>query len=501
MADLLPDQLRLMVEDVPDEVAYVDVASGTSLTFRQWDERSNRLARWLVERGVAVGDRVALHVPPEEGDRFLVGYSAIHKAGAAAVPTNARMVGRELAYVLGHAGAVVALTGTASAPALRDARVDLSDLRDVVSTDPIDGEVAWDDAVVEDDSTFQVPVTGDDLADVMYTSGTTGRPKGVVVRHGTVAMIPNGRPHWGGSGWLHASPMWTFAGIASTHNPMKLGMRLLYLPRFDAEDWFDAVEQRRPSATFLVPAMVELLRAHPRWDGADLSSITLCPVGSAPLAPATFRALRDRLPGAVVSNSWGMTEAGPAFCTLPVEEQERRMGSVGRPVPPMEVRIVGPDGEDLPPDEVGELTVRNPGREREYFGDPEATSRTWRDGWLHTGDLARVDADGYLYIVGRQKDVIIRGGNNIHAGDVEAVLYEHPDVQEAAVAGVAHDVLGEDVGAWVVPVPGTDVDGEALAGFCAERLSREKVPRHWTFVDALPRNPTGKVVKADLPGR
>ena len=151
--------------------------------------------------------------------------------------------------------------------------------------------------------------------------------------------------------------------------------------------------------------------------------------------------------------------------------------------------------------EVGELLVRNPGREREYFRDPEATARTWRGGWLHTGDLARLDEDGYLYIVGRQKDVIIRGGNNVHAADVEAVLYEHPAVGEAAVAGVEHPVLGEDVGAWIVLAPGAVASAGELRAFCAERLSDHKVPRSWTFLDELPRNATGKVLKLDLPGR
>ena len=502
MAELLPDQLRLMADALPDEVGYLDVASGVALTFGEWERRSNQLARWLLAQGVQKGDRVAIHVPPEEGDRFLLSYSAIHKAGAVAVPTSTRLVSRELGYVLGHAGAVAAISGAATTPVLAAARDDLPELRALVTTGAAgDDLVAWDDATDPDDSAIQVPVTGDDMADLMYTSGTTGRPKGVVVRHRNVAMVPNGLPHWSGQGWLHASPMFTFAGIASTYNPMKLGMRLLYLPRFDVDRWFDVVEQQRPSATFLVPAMAELLIASPRFEGADLSSITLCPLGSAPVAPGTLATLQAKLPNAMVSNSWGMTEAGPAFCFMPPEEQAKRVGSVGKPMPPTEFRIVDESGAELPAGEIGELTIRNPGREREYFNDPEANAATWRDGWLHSGDLARLDDDGFLYIVGRMKDVIIRGGNNVHAADVEAVLYEHRAVQEAAVAGVAHDVLGEDVGAWVVPVPGAEVTGEDLQAFCAERLSDYKVPRTWRFLDELPRNATGKVVKHELPGR
>jgi acyl-CoA synthetase (AMP-forming)/AMP-acid ligase II len=504
MANLLPDQLRLMAEHHPDEVAFIDVSAGTELTFADWDDRSNRLARWLVGHGVAKGDRVAVHVPPEEPERFLVGYAAVHKAGAVAVPTSTRLVARELAFVLDHAGAAVALTGTSTLPALLEAAHDLPELRTIVTTGartetPEGIEfVAWDEATDPDGSPIQVPVGGTDIADIMYTSGTTGRPKGVVVRHGNIALIPNGLPAWSGSGWLHSSPMFTFAGIASVYNPMKLGMRLLYLPRFDVDAWFDTVERLRPSATFLVPAMAELLISSDRFGSAELSSITLCPLGSAPLAPATFDTLRRRLPNAMVSNSWGMTEAGPAYCSLPADEVDRRVGSVGRPVPPVEFRVVDGDGTELPPRTIGELLVRNPGREREYFCDPEATSRTWQDGWLHTGDLAELDEDGYLYLRGRAKDVIIRGGNNVHSGDVESVLYEHPAVREAAVAAVPHDVLGEDVGAWIVLTEGATVTEQELREFCAERLSDYKVPRRWTFLAELPRNPTGKVLKRDL---
>jgi acyl-CoA synthetase (AMP-forming)/AMP-acid ligase II len=500
MTHLLTDQLRMMAEHVGDEVAYTDVVSGFDLTFADWEARSNRLARWLVATGVVKGDRVALHLPPDEGDRFLVAYSAVHKAGAVAVPTSTRLVAPELVQLLGHAGAVVAISGASTTPILREARADLPALRALVSTGA-EGDVVWDDATDPDDSAIQVDVDGDDIADLMYTSGTTGLPKGVVVRHRNVAMVPNGLPRWSGKGWLHASPMFTFAGIASTYNPMKLGMRLLYLPRFDVDRWFDVVEERRPGAAFLVPAMAELLIASERFDSADLSSIRICPLGSAPVTPATLQRLQAKLPNAMVQNSWGMTEAGPAFCSLPPEEQAERVGSVGKPMPPTEFRIIDEAGTELAPREIGELIVRNPGREREYFNDPEATAATWRDGWLHSGDLAYLDEDGFLYIVGRLKDVIIRGGNNVHATDVEAVLYEHPAVQEAAVAGVPHAVLGEDVGAWIVLARGAALSEDDLRAFCAERLADYKVPRRYTFLDELPRNATGKVLKKDLAGR
>jgi acyl-CoA synthetase (AMP-forming)/AMP-acid ligase II len=187
---------------------------------------------------------------------------------------------------------------------------------------------------------------------------------------------------------------------------------------------------------------------------------------------------------------------------MPKGEAVRRPGSVGCPAPPARVKIVDADGTELAPGEVGEVRMHMPGRHREYFRDAEATSALWdADGWLHTGDLGRLDDEGYLYIVGRQKDVIIRGGNNIHAADVEHVLLGHPAVLEAAVIGVPHDVLGEDVVAAVVLRPGAEVTADELRSYGTAQLSDYKVPRRWHFVDELPRNPTGKVVKLELRAR
>jgi acyl-CoA synthetase (AMP-forming)/AMP-acid ligase II len=516
---LLVDQLRMMADALPGEVAYEQVDAGR-ITFAEWEQESNRLARGLVASGIVAQDRVCIFLAPEESLRWLVTYAAIHKAGAVAVPVNTRLAHRELEYVLGHAGAKVVMSG---GEALREALAlgsSVPSIEQVISTGlpeggppprPGAGGAArtegcgraplrlWDEVLDDDPSSFQVPVSSDDLADIMYTSGTTGTPKGVAVRHRNSAMMPNAMPRWTGSGWLHASPLFTFAGIASVYNPMKLGMKGIYMPRFDAERWIRLVEEERPAAMFLVPAMAQLLIRNPRFETADMTSVSLCSVGAAPLPPATLRRLQEKMLGASVTSAYGLTEAGPAFCTMPRGESLERVGSVGKPVPPMEVRAVDETGRDVPTGEVGEILIRLEGRQREYYNDPEATARTWTaDGWLRTGDLGRLDEDGYLYIVGRKKDVIIRGGNNVYATDVEAVLLEHPDVAEAAVVGVPHEVLGEDVAAYVVT--SRDLAEEELARFARERLADYKVPRTIHFVGSLPRNATGKVKKHELGG-
>ncbi|HEX4217926.1 MAG TPA: AMP-binding protein, partial [Acidimicrobiales bacterium] len=261
------------------------------------------------------------------------------------------------------------------------------------------------------------------------------------------------------------------------------------------------VQSEHPLAVFLVPAMVQLLVSHPRFDDADLSSIRICSVGSAPLAPAAIDRLQERMPDAAVSNNYGMTEAGSVYCLMPKGEAVRRPGSVGKPLPPAEVRCVDADGEAVPAGTYGDVRLRIPGRPREYFDDPDATAAAWVDGWLRTGDIGRLDEDGYLYIGGRAKDVIIRGGGNIHAVDVEHVILTHPAVAEVAVIGVPHDVLGEDVAAVVALRPGQDVDGEALRHHCLASLASYKVPRRWEFVPELPRNPAGKVLKDEVRSR
>jgi acyl-CoA synthetase (AMP-forming)/AMP-acid ligase II len=499
---LLVDQLRFMAQQFPDEPGYVDLDAKQTLTFRQWDEQSNQAARWLVDNGVRKGDRVSIALPNNYCLRWIVAYAAVHKAGAVMVPANTRLSTPEMVAILAHAEISVMFTCRELLEQARAVRAAVPTLRAIVCADgPDDDVLGWDEAIGGvDSSAIQVPVDADDMADIMYTSGTTGLPKGVLVRHRNVAMIPNNAPQWSSKGWLHGAPLFTFAGMSFIFNPMKMGLAGLYMPRFDVDHWFDVVEGDQPMMIFLVPAMAELITASPRFETADLSAPIAVSIGSAPLAPATLKKLQDRMPQASVINSYGLTEAGPAFITMPKDEAAKRIGSVGKPMAPMEVKVVDPDTDDLrEPDVVGELLVRLPGKRREYYKDDGASASTWtEDGWLRTGDLAYLDADGFVYISGRIKDMIIRGGNNIYATDVEAVILEHPDVQEAAVIGVPHQVLGEDVGAFVVRKPGATLDEAALTAFCAERLADYKRPRHLWFVEELPRNATGKVMKHKL---
>jgi acyl-CoA synthetase (AMP-forming)/AMP-acid ligase II len=482
-----------MARTVGDRTAYADLDAGTSITFGEWDRQSNQVARWLVEHGVAKQDRVALYMDSDHCLQWIVAYAGIHKAGAVMVPVNTRLSIDEVLTILRHAEPTVIITNDRL----------LENARTVEASMPIKAVLAtadWSDLERHDASGMQVPVDADDIADIMYTSGTTGLPKGVLVRHRNVAMIPNTAPAWTNVGWLHGAPLFTFAGMSFIYNPMKMGLAGLYMPKFDVDRWFDVVERDKPMMIFLVPAMAELITASPRFEGADLSGPVAVSIGSAPLAPATLKKLQDRMPQASVINSYGLTEAGPAFITMPKDEADKRIGSVGKPNPPMEVRVVDPDTDaDRPALEVGELLVRLPGKRREYYKDDGANASTWTDdGWLRTGDLAYLDADGFVYISGRIKDMIIRGGNNIYATDVEAVILEHADVQEAAVIGVPHQVLGEDVGAFVVCKPGASLSDDALLAFCADKLADYKRPRKLWFVEELPRNATGKVMKHKL---
>jgi acyl-CoA synthetase (AMP-forming)/AMP-acid ligase II len=485
---LQPELVAQLAASFPDAVAWRNLTNDESLTLADWHTRSNRLAHGLQGLGVGPGDRVGLLIGNDEPLRWLVSYFGIHKAGAVAVPLLARLAPLELSRILRDAGATVALCSEVQ-PEVRAA------VRTVVGTAP-EADLRWDDLLSADDGDL-VPVNSpDDVADIMYTSGTTGRPKGVLVRHGglsTTARVPS---TWLGLGFLTSSPFATTSGSLLVTGPIRGGLSGWFLPRFSAADWIDAVERDRPVSAFLVPAMVELIVACPRFATADLSSLAVVTVGSAPIAAATLRRFGAGLPAGDVLSGYGMTEFG-AVTAMPMGDDGRHLGSVGVPLPGVDVRITGPDGATLPAGETGEVRIKGTGPARSALGVGELSAETAQgDGWLRSGDLGHVDLDGHLWIVGRQKEIIIRGGHNIVPGEVEAALYEHPAVIEAAVAGTQHPVLGEDVAAWVVLRDETS--GDDLRAFLLTRLADFKVPRRITVVEMLPRNESGKVVKSRL---
>ncbi len=484
MTMLQPELVARLASSFPDAVAWRNLADGEVLTLADWHSHSNRLAHGLQGLGVGRRDRIGLLIGNGEPLQWLVSYLGIHKAGAVAVPLLARLGPRELSRILKDAGASVALCSEV-VPEVRSA------VRAVVST-AAGADLRWDDLLSPDDHDLSPANDPDEVADIVYTSGTTGRPKGVLVRHGglsTTARVPSA---WLGLGFLTSSPFATTSGSLLVTGPLRGGLTGWFLPHFSAEAWITAVERDRPVSAFLVPAMVELIVASPRFAMADLSSLAVVTVGSAPIAAATLRRFGAGLPAGDVLCGYGMTEFG-AVTAVPMGDDGRHLGSVGVPLPGVEVRIADAEGATLPAGETGEVTIRGTGPPRSALGDDEDTPS---DGWLRSGDLGYLDTDGHLWIVGRKKEIIIRGGHNVVPGEVEAALYEHPAVVEAAVAGIAHPVLGEDVAAWVVLRD--DTSDDALRTFLLGRLADYKVPRRITVVDVLPRNESGKVVKSLL---
>ena len=494
----MSDQLARWARRTPDAAALR--FEGTGRSYAELDERVTRLARALAGRGVATGDRVA--VLALNGLEVWETYLAAVRLGAVVVPVNFRLVPDEVAYVLADSGTVALVVDTALAEVAAKARAQASGVRTVIT---IGGD--YEEALgAVGGEPLDVEVDEGAAAFIMYTSGTTGRPKGAVLTHRN--LLVHVFSHVTHLGWdpddrvaVPGAPLFHVAGLAGGLPPLLMGGTHVVLRSggFDPVATLDLIERERVSSIFLVPAMWAAVVAVPGIASRDLSSLRRISWGAAPASTALLRTLIETFPQAEVVTAFGQTECSPVTCFLRGEDSVRKIGSIGTPMLNVEVRVVDDAMRDVPQGEVGEIVYRSPMVMREYWGKPEATAEAFAGGWFHSGDLVRQDEDGYLYVVDRKKDMIITGGENVYCAEVEDVLAAHPKVGEVALIGVPDARYGEAPLAVVAPRDPADPPTPAeLTAWCRDRLAGYKHPREYSIVPALPRNPSGKVLKTRL---
>ena len=485
------------------------------ITFEEHFRRAATLAdRLVTEYGVAKGDRVvvAMRNYPE----WVVAFSAALAAGAIAVPLNAWWTEPELAYGVRDCDAKVLIVDGERAVRLAATGVPMI----VARGEAPEGARSFDEVLGEVGADVKLPdveLSPEDPATIFYTSGTTGHPKGALGSHRNLGQSPMtvayglmravalaGKDAAAAAGTRRVTlltvPLFHVTGCFSAlTTTMFAGGGLVLMYKWDPEQALRLIERERISAMIGVPTNAWQLMSHPDFGKYDLSSLTTLGYGGAPAPPKLLERIGENLPDRAASNGYGMTETTGLAVGNGGPDYVARPDSIGLPTAVVDVRVVAPTGEELPPGEVGELCVRGPNVIMRYWNKPEPTAQTFVDGWLHTGDLAKIDEDGFVYIVDRAKDMVIRAGENVYCAEVEAALFEHPAVDDAAVIGIPHDELGEEVGAVVRLKPGTSTTSEELRSFLVERIAKFKIPSHVWFRDSeLPRNPGGKILKTHL---
>jgi long-chain acyl-CoA synthetase len=462
---------------------------GTWYTRRELHARATRVAGGLRELGVAPGDRVVVLMM--NAPEVFISYNAIWRAGAVVTPVLFLISPPELRHILTHSEAKAAVVTPETLPLVRAASEGL-DLTIIVVGDAPEGTVAYSTLDAAEPSPI-VPRGDDDLAALLYTGGTTGRSKGVMLTHKGMWMAGAGL-YAGRDASItrtiqplplsHAFGLVvTIAGMHGTEHTTNILLRW-----FDAATWVRLVEEHRIQASAVVPSMLTMLLQQP-LEEHDLSSLRSFGSGAAPLPMALREQVRERL-GVEIYEGYGLTESSAGLTANRLETN--RPGSVGRAIPGVEVAILDLDGKPVPTGTEGEICARGPGIMKGYWKDEEQTAQTLRDGWLHTGDVGRMDEDGFLYIVDRMKDLIIRGGFNVYPRDVEDALLEHPDVTQAAVVGRPDDESGEEVVAVVAVRPGSTITGEEIVAWASQRLAKYKYPREVRVLDAVPLTSVGK---------
>jgi long-chain acyl-CoA synthetase len=466
-----------------------------AMTYRELDQASARLAGLLRRRGLRSGDRVAVMLPnlPE----FAVIYYGVLRAGGVVVPMNPLLKAREVAYYLDDSGAstIFAVRGMAeeAGDGARAARADL------VEVDP----AAFAELLSTVDPMGDVAERADaDTAVILYTSGTTGRPKGAELTHANLArntevfrtdLVGLGPDDviFGGLPLFHS-----FGQTCTLNAAVAAGACLTLLPRFDPAQALRVIAADRATVFAGVPTMYGALLGLPDGSAYDVSALRVCVSGGAALPVEVLRGFEKAF-GCLVLEGYGLSETSPV-ASFNHPDRERKPGSIGTPIRGVEMRVVDEQGREVPQGEVGEIVIRGHNLMKGYWRRPEETAAAIPDGWFRSGDIGRMDQDGYFAIVDRKKDLIIRGGYNVYPREVEEVLYEHPAVAEAAVVGVPDPLLGEEVAAAVALRPGATATVEELREHVKSQVAAYKYPRRVWLVDALPKTATGKILKREI---
>ena len=474
------------------------------ITWGELQQRVVAVSAALAERGVGRGDRIALLMGNQlEYIEIMV---AANRLGAIAVPINFRLSVDEVAFTLDDSGSAVLFVDEQSSATGLAAAAEAAGPVQVfqVCSESAIGATPYDVLVSHPGSgTTPAMVDKADPALLMYTSGTTGRPKGAVLTHRNLAAqsatnVMAFRFEMHDEVSLCAAPLFHIGTLGLVAPSILMGAAMVILPSvsFDAGALLDVVERERVTSTFLVPTQWQAVCDEQERAPRDLSRLRVSSWGAAPASDTLLRKMGEVLPGASSVALFGQTEMSPVTCVLEAKDALRKLGSVGRPVPGVWARIVDPDMVDVRPGEVGEIVYRGPGLMTGYWNNPEATAQAFAGGWFHSGDLVRMDDEGFIYVVDRAKDMIISGGENIYCAEVENALAGHPDIAEVAVIGRAHERWGETPVAVVSLKPGAaDLTIGELRAWAGERLARYKLPTELVVVDVLPRNASGKVTK------
>lgn len=489
--------------DLDPEGIFVVCDDGREINNLEFNGRVNRLANALSSVGVTRGERVAALFP--NTSEFLELLFAAGKTGAIMVPLNFRLSPAEMAFILEDSGTRAVFYSHDFAFQAAELKALATGVKRFVKVgDGNQGDTDYEELVSGSPDTEPVvepEVTLDDPHFIMYTSGTTGRPKGAVLTHGNT--------QWNGVNAvltynlcsedtnLVAAPLFHIGALSAAATPtIYTGGKLVLTRYFVPDQVLEAIEKYRVTTMFGIPVMFLLMSGSERFDSTDFSSIRIMIAGGAPCpVPLIEKYLEHDV---VFSQGYGLTETAPAVSALPTEDALRKRGSAGKRLFHVRIAIFDDDDRELPTGETGEIVVKGPNIFKEYWKMPEETETALRNGWFHTGDMGRVDEEGYLWILDRKKDMIISGGENIYPAEVEDVLMGHPKVADAGVVGMRDQKWGEAPLALVVLAPGEELAAEELITWTKERLAGYKTPKKVIFVDELPRTPTGKILKKEL---